>query len=158
MNVEQAMSEYEEKMDIWINEHRFYLENTSKPMPGIGELTNLRQLTCLYELRTFSGEVVLTLQDYSYSAALNFAQNWIKDLPKELGTLAETFRTTTDNKAKQEIADFYRKRVCWLVESTKWDEMPPHENQLPQNWMPFEFYDYWESRVAQRSKNATMSQ
>jgi hypothetical protein len=158
MSIEEAMREHDENMDIWINQHRFYLENASKPHSGIGNLENLRQLTHLYELRTFSGEVVLTLQDFSYSAALNFAQNWIKNLPKELGTLAETFRTATDSKTKQEIADIYQKRVIWLVQSTKWDEMPPHENQLPQNWMPFEFYDYWESRVAQRTKNATMSQ
>jgi hypothetical protein len=157
-NIEELMIEHDEKVDIWINEHRFYLENASKPHSGIGELESLRQLTCLYELRTFSGELVLTLKDYSYSSALNFAQNWIKDLPKELSTLAETFRNTKDNKTKQEIADLYQKKVNLLIETTKWDKMPPLENQLPQNWMPFEFYDYWENRVANQPKNVTMSQ
>jgi hypothetical protein len=64
--------------------------------------------------------------------------------PQELlGVLAMQFRGTRDETARTGIAKSYSVAVDKLVKSGKWREMPPLEDQLPDDWMPSAFFDYW---------------
>jgi hypothetical protein len=37
-----------------------------------------------------------------------------------------------------------------LIDSGNWEEMPAPEDQLPDNWMPRKFFDYWFQRYGVR--------
>ncbi len=60
-----------------------------------------------------------------------------------LGELAMKFRGTRDDSERQSIAAEYASTVERLINSGAWDEMPPPEDQLPDDFMPKEFFDYW---------------
>src|SRR5260370_11035466 len=62
---------------------------------------------------------------------------------KLLSALAMQFRGTRDESARQRIAASYALAVKRLKDSGKWREIPPLEDQLPDDWMPREFFDYW---------------
>jgi hypothetical protein len=68
-----------------------------------------------------------------------------KEVPpdKRLGVLAMQFRGTKDETARQEIAKSYSAAIEELIKSKKWREIPPLEDQLPDDWMPVSFFAHW---------------
>jgi hypothetical protein len=65
---------------------------------------------------------------------------------KRLGVLAMEFRGARDETARRRIADSYSLAVEQLIKSRKWPEIPPLEDQLPDEWMPTAFFEYWSLR------------
>ncbi|MEX1231218.1 MAG: hypothetical protein WEB58_13315 [Planctomycetaceae bacterium] len=68
-------------------------------------------------------------------------------LQEHLGELAMQFRGTRDPSARRNIADDYSRTVGKLIKRGSWKEMPALEDQLPQQWMPKQFFDYWSRKV-----------
>jgi hypothetical protein len=62
---------------------------------------------------------------------------------KQLGVLAMRFRGTRDEAERTSIARAYSEAVAELIASEKWRRIPPLEDQLPDEWMPEAFFDYW---------------
>lgn len=62
---------------------------------------------------------------------------------KKLGMLAMKFRGTRDEAQRCAIAGEYARTVSELTASNKWRRIPPLEDQLPDEWMPKEFFTYW---------------
>jgi hypothetical protein len=60
-----------------------------------------------------------------------------------LGVLAMKFRGTDDGAERRAIAVEYAKSVNKLISSGRWMEMPPPEDQLPDEYMPEEFFEFW---------------
>jgi len=65
---------------------------------------------------------------------------------ERLGELAMRFRGTRDEADRRAIALDYGRAVDRLVRGGRWDEMPPPEDQLPDDWMPAAFFDNWSRR------------
>ena len=65
---------------------------------------------------------------------------------ERLGELAMKFRGTRQQAERQAIAIDYSQAVERLVQSGNWQEMPALEDQLPDQWMPKMFFDYWLDR------------
>ena len=63
-----------------------------------------------------------------------------------LGALAMQFRGTRCDSERQDIAGEYARTVNRLIRAGHWSEMPVPEDQLPDDWMPPEFFDYWLGR------------
>lgn len=53
------------------------------------------------------------------------------------------FRGTRDNTERQAVARDYSETVDRLIQSGRWREMPPPEDQLPDGWMPAAIFEYW---------------
>ncbi len=66
---------------------------------------------------------------------------------KRLGILAMQFRGTRDEDNRRAIAREYALVVTELIDSKKWREIPPLEDQLPDEWMPESFFTYWSLSV-----------
>jgi hypothetical protein len=66
-------------------------------------------------------------------------------LPDEqrLAGLAMNFRGTRHEAERRDLARDYSQTVERLIHSGKWHEMPPPEDQLPDDWMPPAFFEYW---------------
>jgi hypothetical protein len=62
---------------------------------------------------------------------------------ERLGGLAMKFRGTRREAERREIAEDYSQTVERLIRSGRWNEMPPPEDQLPNDWMPRAFFEYW---------------
>jgi hypothetical protein len=62
---------------------------------------------------------------------------------KQLGILAMQFRGTRDEAERTCIAQAYSQAVAELIASNKWRSIPPLEDQLPDEWMPEAFFEYW---------------
>jgi hypothetical protein len=62
---------------------------------------------------------------------------------ERLGGLAMSFRGTRREAERREIARDYAQTVERLIRSGRWEEMPPPEDQLPDDWMPPAFFEYW---------------
>jgi hypothetical protein len=62
---------------------------------------------------------------------------------ERLGALAMQFRSTRRDSERQEIASEYTRTVHRLIQGGRWSEMPAPEDQLPDDWMPPAFFDYW---------------
>lgn len=62
---------------------------------------------------------------------------------ERLGELAMRFRGTRNVKERQTIADDYADTVKRLIHSRAWREIPGPEDQLPDQWMPDTFFEYW---------------
>lgn len=62
---------------------------------------------------------------------------------ERLGELAMKFRGTRHDLDRQGIARDYSEIVDRLIQSGRWQEMPAPEDQLPDDWMPQAFFDYW---------------
>jgi hypothetical protein len=62
---------------------------------------------------------------------------------KQLGILAMQFRGTRDEAERTSIAKAYSEAVAQLIASKKWWWLPPLEDQLPDEWMPERFFEYW---------------
>ena len=65
-----------------------------------------------------------------------------------LGGLAVKFRGARRNAERRDIARDYSGTVGRLIQSGEWHEMPPPEDQLPDDWMPPECFDYWARQQA----------
>ena len=63
-----------------------------------------------------------------------------------LGALAMKFRGTRREAERRDIARDYSRAVERLINSGTWHEMPAPEDQLPDDWMPRAFFDYWVRR------------
>lgn len=59
----------------------------------------------------------------------------------QLGFLAMKFRGGRDDK--NEVAQEYARIVELLINSGNWKEIPALEDQLPDEWMPDNFFKYW---------------
>jgi hypothetical protein len=53
------------------------------------------------------------------------------------------FRGTRRDGDRQEIAKEYSQTVERLINSGCWHEIPSFEDQLPDDWMPKAFFEYW---------------
>ena len=62
---------------------------------------------------------------------------------ERLGGLAMRFRGTRVEAERRDIAEDYSQTVERLIHSGRWHEVPPPEDQLPDDWMPKAFFDYW---------------
>jgi hypothetical protein len=62
---------------------------------------------------------------------------------ERLGVLAMKFRGTRRDAERRDIATDYSQTVERLIRSGGWNEMPALEDQLPDDWMPKAFFDYW---------------
>ena len=62
---------------------------------------------------------------------------------KQLGILAMQFRGTRDQVERTSIAQAYSQAVAELIRTNKWVKIPPLEDQLPDEWMPEAFFEYW---------------
>jgi hypothetical protein len=62
---------------------------------------------------------------------------------ERLGQLAMSFRGTRRDDERRAIADEYTQAVERLIHSGNWREVPAFEDQLPDDWMPQAFYNYW---------------
>ena len=58
------------------------------------------------------------------------------------------FRSTRRDAERHDIATDYSQTVERLIHSNRWYEMPAPEDQLPDDWMPKAFFDYWLRRAA----------
>ncbi len=65
---------------------------------------------------------------------------------ERLGGLAMKFRGTRRDSQRRDIAKEYSQTVERLIHSGAWRAMPPPEDQLPDDWMPPEFFKYWSRR------------
>jgi len=66
---------------------------------------------------------------------------------ERLGILARKFRSTRRDAERRDIAKDYSQTVERLINSNNWHEMPAPEDQLPDDWMPKAFFDYWLRRT-----------
>ena len=57
--------------------------------------------------------------------------------------LACRFRSTRDEAERKKIAAEYATVVDCLIATGTWDEVPSPEEQLPDEYMPKAFMDYW---------------
>lgn len=62
---------------------------------------------------------------------------------QRLGLLAVQFRGTRDEAARRAVAADYAETVGRLIRNGGWHEAPAPEDQLPDAWMPPEFFAYW---------------
>jgi hypothetical protein len=62
---------------------------------------------------------------------------------ERLGGLAMKFRGTRCDAERRVIADDYSHAVERLIQSGRWNDIPPPEDQLPDAWMPPAFLEYW---------------
>jgi hypothetical protein len=65
---------------------------------------------------------------------------------ERLVALAMQFRGTRCDTERQDIAREYALTANRLIQAGHWYEMPAPEDQLPDDWMPPEFFDYWLGR------------
>lgn len=62
---------------------------------------------------------------------------------ERLGGLAMKFRGARHDAERRDIAKDYSQTVERLIRSGRWQEIPPPEDQLPDDWMPAAFFQYW---------------
>lgn len=67
----------------------------------------------------------------------------IEPLEHQLGWLAMEFRGNRDEEARKDVAQRYSEVVDKLIASGQWVEIPPFEDQLPDEYMPASFNRYW---------------
>ena len=65
-----------------------------------------------------------------------------------LGQRAMKFRSTRQTAERQAIASEYAETVDRLIKSGDWQEMPAPEDQLPDDWMPKAFFEFWVRELA----------
>lgn len=62
---------------------------------------------------------------------------------KRLCILAREFRGTRNKQERASIAERYAEAVVQLINSKKWKRIPTLEDQLPDEWMPEQFFTFW---------------
>jgi hypothetical protein len=67
-------------------------------------------------------------------------------LEKRLCILAREFRGTRNEQEHASIAAKYAEAVVELIKSKKWKRIPTPEDQLPDEWMPDQFFGFWSLR------------
>ena len=65
-----------------------------------------------------------------------------------LGRLAMQFRGTRCDAERQRIVQEYAATVTRLVNSGRWLEVPPPEDQLPDEHMPAAYFEHWQRRAS----------
>jgi hypothetical protein len=60
-----------------------------------------------------------------------------------LSILASRFRSNRDDEVRRLVAEEYAGVVDRLIQSGDWDECPSPEDQLPDEFMPKAFDDFW---------------
>jgi mannose-6-phosphate isomerase-like protein (cupin superfamily) len=65
-----------------------------------------------------------------------------------LGYLAMQFRGTRNEAERRAIACDYADTVDRLIKSGRWHESPAPEEQLPYDWMPKTFFEFWSNPQA----------
>ncbi len=76
--------------------------------------------------------------------AANPIRTCISDNEAQLGALAMKFHATRDSAERDVIAKQYAKMVKELVKNSCWKEMPPPEDQLPDDLEMPESVPYWD--------------
>ena len=107
-----------------------FSEFWSNPQPDEGAVRD--NAPQRYELQCPSDEVA------SESADTNMLTN-----EERLSQLAFQFRGTRREDERRKIAEEYAEAVDRLIKSGCWDEAPPPEDQLPDDYMPQAFFDFW---------------
>ncbi len=74
---------------------------------------------------------------------MNFIPPNLAQDEERLGGLAMQFRDTRHDAERRDIATDYSQTVERLIRSGRWHEMPPPEDQLPDDAMPSAFFEYW---------------
>lgn len=74
---------------------------------------------------------------------------------KRLQVLAREFRGTKDENKRSSIAESYAEAVEQLIKSKKWKKIPTLEDQLPDEWMPEQFFTFWSLRPPARQNRRT---
>lgn len=64
-----------------------------------------------------------------------------------LAQLAARFRETRDETLRRRVVEDYARTVARLIEGGDWQEVPPPECQLPDEYMPREFFEHWQKLV-----------
>ena len=67
---------------------------------------------------------------------------------EHLGSLAMAFRGTRSEADRRKVADEYADTINRLIASGEWHEAPAMEDQLPNEWMPRSFFEFWIPHVA----------
>lgn len=65
---------------------------------------------------------------------------------ERLSGLALKCRGTRRDGERRAIAKDYSQTVERLIQSGSWHDMPPPEDQLPDDWMLPAFFEYWSRR------------
>ena len=76
-------------------------------------------------------------------ATRHFSNNRLADLEQQLSCLAMQFRSTRNPEEQLQLAREYERTVTSLIETRIWRNVPPPEDQLPDDWMPQQFFEYW---------------
>ncbi len=74
---------------------------------------------------------------------------------KRLQLLSREFRATKDEDERKSIAASYAKSVDQLIKSEKWKKIPTLEDQLPDEWMPENFFTFWSLQPPRRQARRT---
>jgi hypothetical protein len=78
---------------------------------------------------------------------MNYIPPSVAQDAERLAVLAMKFRRTRRDAERRDIAKDYSQTVERLINSNSWHEMPAPEDQLPDDWMPKTFFDYWMRRT-----------
>ena len=78
--------------------------------------------------------------------SMNFLPPSVSQDADRLGGLALKFRGTRRAAERRDIAEEYAKTVQRLIDNGNWKEIPSPEDQLPDDWMPKAFFEYWSRR------------
>jgi hypothetical protein len=62
---------------------------------------------------------------------------------ERLGQLAMRFRSTRRDSKRRQIFAEYAEAVDRLIQSGSWNEAPAPEDQLPHDYMPRAFFEFW---------------
>lgn len=76
-------------------------------------------------------------------------------LEKHLSILAGQFRGTRDERERAAIAKEYADAVTQLINGKKWKRIPTLEDQLPDEWMPRQFFEFWSLQPPVRRTSRT---
>jgi hypothetical protein len=74
---------------------------------------------------------------------MNSIPHGIAQDEERLGGFAMKFRGTRREAERRGIAEDYAHTVERLIHSGWGHEMPPPEDQLPDEWVPAAFLEYW---------------
>lgn len=90
-------------------------------------------------------QIVKAIQTLEYKQLVE-VQGFIwrlNGLEDTLGYLAMKFRNTHNEEERQAVAKEYAITVEKLIATKQWQEIPAPEDQLPDEYMPKTFGDYW---------------
>lgn len=109
---------------------RVFLEFWSNPVPVGSAVPESAHLSCEH-------------QCYLDQDAVKNADTITLTDEERLSQLAGRFRNTRQDDERRNIAGEYAEIIERLIKRGHWDEMPPPEDQLPDDYMPQAFFDFW---------------